>query len=180
MGHLKSLGLVMVAQFILWLLLNIGVPIFGPMCVVISMSSVLGEQAADAMLRDAIDDGQLYWAAIGLSASGLYEVLTANSGAAWPSVFCTFFGAIYGVVGVGSIVAIVVAVAGQNFNRVLSDEVAAVGYWPWRREGGLGLASIGLIKSPDKFARWSMRFVFTSATASACFHAANVWWLALM
>ncbi|HTJ92311.1 MAG TPA: hypothetical protein VL424_04285 [Pararobbsia sp.] len=179
MGHLNSLGVAMVAQFLLWLFLNIGVPLFTPMFVLVSMSAVFGGDATRAMIRDAIDDGQMYWAAIGLCATGAYEVLTAGCDSAWPSALCAGFLIVYGLVGAGSTLAIAgaVAVAGRAFNRVLRSELAGTCGVSVKADRYDALVMLGLVASPEKFVQWSVRFVATSVIACAGFHLANMVWL---
>lgn len=176
MGCLNSLGRVMVAQFILWLFLNIGVPIFAPMSILVSLSAVFGAHESRAMLRDAIDDGQLYWTAIGLCAAGLYEVLTANSGGVWPAAFCTALVLLYAFVGVVATVVIVGSVAGQAFNRDLRRVLALTPDLVLGKKQYASLSAVGRIQSPDTFVRWSMGLVGLSAFACAGFHFASVIW----
>ncbi|WP_179401079.1 hypothetical protein [Burkholderia guangdongensis] len=59
-----------------WLLLNIGVPVLGPIFMLALVSPSYGWPVAKRMIFDAVKDGQLFWAAIALSASALYELFT--------------------------------------------------------------------------------------------------------
>lgn len=180
MGHLNSRGLVMVAQFVLWLFLNIGVPIFAPMFAFCSMSPAVGANASRAMIRDSIQEGQLFWVAFGMCATGLYEVLTAHCALAWPATFCVVFIVVFCTVGLGSTSVITTAVAGRCLNRALQSELANSPHRSVSAESPAKLVSLGLIESPRLFAQWSILAVVVSAGACVLFHLANVLWLALL
>jgi hypothetical protein len=60
-----------------WLLLNLGVPIIGPMFTLALVAPAYGWRVAKGLITGSVKDGQLFWWAIGLCASAVYEVLTA-------------------------------------------------------------------------------------------------------
>ncbi|TDY26466.1 hypothetical protein B0G81_6982 [Paraburkholderia sp. BL6665CI2N2] len=60
-----------------WVLLNLGVPIIGPIFTLVLVAPAHGWHVAKALIAGSVKDGQLFWCAIGLCASALYEVVTA-------------------------------------------------------------------------------------------------------
>lgn len=60
-----------------WLVLNIGVPVLGPIFMLALVAPSYGGRVAGRMIFDSVKDGQLFWAAIALSASALYELFIA-------------------------------------------------------------------------------------------------------
>jgi len=59
-----------------WLLLNLCVPIAGPFFMLALLAVTHGRSVARQLTVASIKDGQLFWSAIGLSASAIYERLT--------------------------------------------------------------------------------------------------------
>ena len=60
-----------------WMLLNLGVPIVGPIFTLALVAPSHGWRVAKALIAASVKDGQLFWCAIGLCASAVYEVLAA-------------------------------------------------------------------------------------------------------
>ncbi|PRY03476.1 hypothetical protein [Paraburkholderia sp. BL25I1N1] len=60
-----------------WVLLNLGVPIIGPIFTLVLVAPAHGWHVAKALIAGSVKDGQLFWCAIGLCASAVYEVVTA-------------------------------------------------------------------------------------------------------
>ncbi|WP_454825328.1 hypothetical protein [Paraburkholderia xenovorans] len=60
-----------------WMLLNLGVPIIGPIFTLTLVAPAHGWRVAKALIAGSVKDGQLFWCAIGLLAAAVYEVLTA-------------------------------------------------------------------------------------------------------
>ncbi|MGF6771362.1 hypothetical protein P3T18_003841 [Paraburkholderia sp. GAS199] len=60
-----------------WALLNLFVPIFGPIFTLALMAPTHGRAIAWRLIRASVRDGQLFWCAIGLCAAALYEAMTA-------------------------------------------------------------------------------------------------------
>ncbi|MFM0692746.1 hypothetical protein SCB29_19110 [Paraburkholderia sp. SIMBA_055] len=60
-----------------WMLLNLGVPIVGPVFTLALVAPAHGWTVAKELIADSIKDGQLFWCAIGLCAAGVYELVTA-------------------------------------------------------------------------------------------------------
>ncbi|MFM0222404.1 hypothetical protein [Paraburkholderia dipogonis] len=60
-----------------WMLLNLGVPIIGPIFTLALVAPAYGWRVAKALIAGSVKDGQLCWCAIGLFASAVYEVVTA-------------------------------------------------------------------------------------------------------
>ncbi|CAH2906358.1 MAG: FIG00457502: hypothetical protein [uncultured Paraburkholderia sp.] len=60
-----------------WMLLNLGVPIVGPVFTLALVAPAHGWAVARQLIGDSIKDGQLFWCAIGLCAAGVYELVTA-------------------------------------------------------------------------------------------------------
>jgi hypothetical protein len=63
-------------NYFFWLLLNIGVPVLGPIFLLALVSIPYGRAVSKGMIFDSVKDGQLFWAAIALSAAALYELFT--------------------------------------------------------------------------------------------------------
>jgi hypothetical protein len=57
-----------------WMLLNLGVPIVGPIFTLALVAPAHGWRVAKALIAASVKDGQLFWCAIGLCASAAYEV----------------------------------------------------------------------------------------------------------
>ena len=60
-----------------WMLLNLGVPIIGPIFALALVAPAHGWRVAKALIAGSVKDGQLFWCAIGLFASAVYEAVTA-------------------------------------------------------------------------------------------------------
>ncbi|CAB3782506.1 hypothetical protein LMG28614_01479 [Paraburkholderia ultramafica] len=60
-----------------WMLLNFGVPIVGPIFTLALVAPAHGWRVAKALIAASVKDGQLFWCAIGLCASAVYEVAAA-------------------------------------------------------------------------------------------------------
>jgi hypothetical protein len=60
-----------------WMLLNLGVPIVGPIFTLALVAPAHGWRVAKALIAASVKDGQLFWCAIGLCASAAYEVVAA-------------------------------------------------------------------------------------------------------
>jgi hypothetical protein len=60
-----------------WWLLNIGVPIAGPILMLGLFSVTHGKAVARLLIVESIEGGQLLWSAIAISAAALYEGATA-------------------------------------------------------------------------------------------------------
>jgi hypothetical protein len=56
-----------------WLLLNLGVPILGPFFILALFAVTRGRVVARHLMVESIRNGQLFWSAISLSASAVYE-----------------------------------------------------------------------------------------------------------
>ncbi|KMZ11235.1 hypothetical protein BHUM_05955 [Candidatus Burkholderia humilis] len=66
-------------NYFFWLLLNIGVPVFGPILFLALAAVSYGTTAAREMTFESVKDGQMYWTAIAVSTAGLYECWTPAS-----------------------------------------------------------------------------------------------------
>ncbi|MFL9915612.1 hypothetical protein PQR75_09485 [Paraburkholderia fungorum] len=60
-----------------WMLLNLGVPIVGPIFTLALAAPTHGWRVAKALIAASVKDGQLFWCAIGLCAAAVYEAVTA-------------------------------------------------------------------------------------------------------
>jgi hypothetical protein len=60
-----------------WMLLNLAVPIAGPIFTLALIAPAYGWRIARAMIAASVKDGQLFWCAIGLCAAAIYEAVTA-------------------------------------------------------------------------------------------------------
>jgi hypothetical protein len=60
-----------------WMLLNLGVPIVGPIFTLALVAPAHGWRMAKALIAASVKDGQLFWCAIGLCAAAVYEAVTA-------------------------------------------------------------------------------------------------------
>ena len=60
-----------------WMLLNLGVPIIGPIFTLALVAPTHGWRVARALITASVKDGQLFWCAIGLCAAAVYEAVTA-------------------------------------------------------------------------------------------------------
>ncbi|CAE6797494.1 hypothetical protein [Paraburkholderia aspalathi] len=60
-----------------WMLLNLGVPIVGPIFTLALVAPTHGWRVAKALIAASVKDGQLFWCAIGLCATAVYEAVTA-------------------------------------------------------------------------------------------------------
>ncbi|RKP57492.1 hypothetical protein [Pararobbsia silviterrae] len=166
----------MAAQFVLWLFLNIGVPIFAPLFSLLSMSPVIGSRASHQMMCASIRDGQLFWVAIGLCAAGTFEVLTAECAPAGPGVLCAVFLVCYGIVGFGSIVALSAATVVGHFRRAMKRLMTPTRSPPMSLDQYRGLMALASIRSRGMFIRWSIRSATFSAVACVGFHSMQMVW----
>jgi hypothetical protein len=64
-------------NYFFWLLLNIGVPLFGPVAMLATVAVSYGRTVAKRLIFDSVKDGQLFWSAIAISAAAVYELITA-------------------------------------------------------------------------------------------------------
>ncbi|MCC8391354.1 hypothetical protein LJ656_02035 [Paraburkholderia sp. MMS20-SJTR3] len=60
-----------------WLLLNLAVPVVGPVFTLALVAPAYGGRVAGRLIAASVKDGQLFWCAIGLCAAGIYEAVTA-------------------------------------------------------------------------------------------------------
>jgi hypothetical protein len=60
-----------------WMLLNLGVPIAGPIFTLALVAPTHGWRVAKTLIAASVKDGQLFWCAIGLCAAAVYEAVTA-------------------------------------------------------------------------------------------------------
>ncbi|MEX3788260.1 hypothetical protein [Paraburkholderia sp. BR14374] len=60
-----------------WLLLNLAVPIAGPILTLALVAPAYGWRVARTMIEASVKDGQLFWCAIGLCAAAIYEAVMA-------------------------------------------------------------------------------------------------------
>ncbi|HEX3379054.1 MAG TPA: hypothetical protein VHU21_04520 [Paraburkholderia sp.] len=60
-----------------WILLNLAVPIAGPIFTLALVAPAYGWRVARTMIAASVKDGQLFWCAIGLCAAAIYEAVTA-------------------------------------------------------------------------------------------------------
>src|ERR1700761_1241286 len=63
-------------NFFFWMLLNLGVPIIDPIFTLALVAPAHGWRVAKTLIAGSVKDGQLFWCAIGLLASAVYEVVT--------------------------------------------------------------------------------------------------------
>lgn len=64
-------------NYFFWLLLNIGVPLFGPIGMLATVAVSYGRPIAKQLIFESVKDGQLFWSAISLSAAAVYELIAA-------------------------------------------------------------------------------------------------------
>ncbi|HZZ06711.1 hypothetical protein [Paraburkholderia sp.] len=64
-------------NLLFWMLLNLGVPIVGPIFTLALVAPTHGWRVARALIAASVKDGQLFWCAIGLCAAAAYEAVTA-------------------------------------------------------------------------------------------------------
>jgi hypothetical protein len=60
-----------------WTLLNLGVPIAGPIFTLALVVPTHGWHVAKTLIAASVKDGQLFWCAMGLCAAAIYEAMTA-------------------------------------------------------------------------------------------------------
>jgi hypothetical protein len=60
-----------------WTLLNLGVPIVGPIFTLALVAPTHGWRVAKTLIAASVKDGQLFWCSIGLCAAAVYEAVTA-------------------------------------------------------------------------------------------------------
>lgn len=60
-----------------WTLLNLGVPIVGPIFTLALVAPTHGWRVAKRLIAASVQDGQLFWCAIGLCAAAVYEAVNA-------------------------------------------------------------------------------------------------------
>jgi hypothetical protein len=88
-------------NYFFWFLLNLGVPILGPIFVLSLAAVSFGRSIARELIVASVKNGQLYWSAIALSTAAIYdldvalnhrtEVVDARA-AMLPFVILIFFG----------------------------------------------------------------------------------------
>lgn len=61
----------------LWLLLNLGVPVAGPVCTLVLVAPAYGRRAASALIGASVRDGQMFWCATCLCAASAYDAVSA-------------------------------------------------------------------------------------------------------
>lgn len=73
-----------------WFLLTIGAPIVGPIFTLALAAATHGHVVARRLIIESVKDGQLLWSAMALSASAIYEAVSAleASGAMPVPQFC--------------------------------------------------------------------------------------------
>jgi hypothetical protein len=60
-----------------WFLLTIGAPIVGPVFTLALAAATHGYAVARQLIIESVKDGQLLWSTMALSASAIYEAVTA-------------------------------------------------------------------------------------------------------
>ena len=60
-----------------WTLLNLVVPVVGPVFTLALVAPTHGRRVAQTLIAASVRNGQLFWCAIGLSAAAIYEGLSA-------------------------------------------------------------------------------------------------------
>jgi hypothetical protein len=70
----KSTQLARSMNYFFWLLLNLGVPILGPLFILSLAAVSFGKDTARELIMTSVKDGQLYWSAIALSSAAIYEL----------------------------------------------------------------------------------------------------------
>ncbi|CAH2806063.1 MAG: hypothetical protein CPDRYMAC_6174 [uncultured Paraburkholderia sp.] len=63
-------------NFFFWTLLNLAVPIAGPIFTLAFVAPAHGWHFAKVLIGASVRDGQLFWCPIGLCAAGIYEAVT--------------------------------------------------------------------------------------------------------
>lgn len=62
---------------ILWIVMNLLIPVAGPMLLLGLITPVRGFVVAKQLIKASVNDGQLYWSSIALSAAAIYEAIAA-------------------------------------------------------------------------------------------------------
>jgi hypothetical protein len=90
--------LVTLMNLVFWLLLNVAVPVGGPLFTLALIAPTHGSAVAKKLVFESVKDGQMFWSAIALSAAAIYESAAAiQDSRAMPEILMTLiviFGAI--------------------------------------------------------------------------------------
>ncbi|WP_233234941.1 hypothetical protein [Bordetella sp. LUAb4] len=62
---------------IIWIMMNLLIPVVGPMLLLGLITPIRGFGVAKQLIKESVDDGQLYWSTIALSAAAIYEAIDA-------------------------------------------------------------------------------------------------------
>jgi hypothetical protein len=71
-----------------WFLLTIGAPIVGPIFTLALAAATHGHVVARRLMIESVKDGQLLWSAMTLSASAIYEAVSALEASGAPVLHC--------------------------------------------------------------------------------------------
>ncbi|MDE1181082.1 hypothetical protein [Paraburkholderia sp.] len=81
-------------NFFFWILLNLGVPLLGPIFTLALVAPTHGLTFARNLIVESIKDGQLLWSTIALSAAATYEAVTElekHGVSTWLELAAAFF-----------------------------------------------------------------------------------------
>jgi hypothetical protein len=123
-----------------WTLLNLGVPIAGPIFTLALVAPTHGWRVAKTLIAASVKDGQLFWCAIGLCAAAVYEAVTALERGS--GVVATLESAIVGFCMLAFSCSIVVMSALVNTHRERAAPIASNGQTPFVA-GSLSPVAIG-------------------------------------
>jgi hypothetical protein len=77
-------------NLLFWLLLNLGVPIMGPVFTLALTAPTHGSVVARTLVFESLKDGQMFWSAIAVSAAAIYEaVMGLQESRGMPAVLAT-------------------------------------------------------------------------------------------
>lgn len=115
-----------------WWLLNIGVPIAGPILMLGLFAVTHGQALARLLIYESIKSGQLLWSAIAISASAVYESATALERQTGPAPLLELAIAAFLVIAFACSMLVMLVTLKQHGDRsfALRRRTGGAGAWP--------------------------------------------------
>jgi len=126
---------------IIWIMMNLLIPVAGPMLLLGLITPIRGFGVAKQLMKESVDDGQLYWSTIALSAAAIYEAIDAfQGGRGAPLYLGLMISLCVLIVLVASIIVMLATLDSYHHKVTRSDGSAEAG------RNGVGTAVSNLVK----------------------------------
>lgn len=106
-----------------WLLLNLGVPIAGPLFMLALFAVTHGKAVARQLVVESVKNGQLFWSAIALSAAAIYEAAAALEGRKGPVPLLELAIAVFSLIAFTSSILVMLATLKGYGDRTAASDV---------------------------------------------------------